>query len=98
MGLRYSVFTPAWEKDNRISNFIPSLYNGTDFNTGLVTAEEGIASGLSRSLVNTYKQGWQPRVGLAWDIFGTGETARPNRFWSIHEPLERYRRLASLDG
>jgi hypothetical protein len=75
MGLRYSVFTPAWEKDNRISNFIPSLYNGTDFNTGLVTSEEGIASGLGRSLVNTYKQGWQPRVGVAWDIFGTGETA-----------------------
>jgi hypothetical protein len=75
LGLRYSVFTPAWETDNRISNFFPNLYNGTDFNTGLVTAEEGIASGLGRSLVNTYKQGWQPRVGIAWDIFGTGETA-----------------------
>jgi carboxypeptidase family protein len=75
LGLRYSVFTPAWEADNRISNFFPNLYNGTDFNTGLVTAEEGIASGLGRSLVNTYKKGWQPRVGVAWDIFGTGETA-----------------------
>ena len=75
MGLRYSVFTPAWEKDNRISNFIPSLYNGTDFNSGLVTAEEGIATGLGRSLVNTYKKGFQPRVGIAWDVFGTGETA-----------------------
>jgi hypothetical protein len=75
MGLRYSTFTPAWEKDNRISNFLPSLYNGIDFNTGLVTAEEGIASGLSRSLVHTYKKGFQPRVGVAWDIFGTGETA-----------------------
>ena len=75
MGLRYSQFSPAWEKDNRISNFLPSLYNGVDFNSGLVTAEEGIQLGLGRSLVNTYKKGWQPRVGIAWDVFGTGETA-----------------------
>ncbi len=74
-GLRYSMFPPAWERDNRISNFIPSLYNGTDFNTGLVTAEEGIQLGLGRSLVHTYKGGWQPRVGIAWDVHGNGKTA-----------------------
>ena len=75
MGLRYSVFTPAWEKDNRISNFFPALYNGTDFNTGLVTADEAVAMGLSRSTINTFKKGWQPRIGVAWDVWGTGRTA-----------------------
>lgn len=75
LGLRYSQFPTAWEEENRISNFFPSLYNGVDFNSGLVTAEEAVAMGLPRSTVNTYKQGWQPRMGLAWDIFGTGKTS-----------------------
>jgi len=75
LGLRYSVFPPAWAADNRISNFLPQFYNGTDFNTGLVTADEAVGLGLGRSTVHTYKQGWQPRFGLAWDVFGTGKTS-----------------------
>jgi hypothetical protein len=75
LGLRYSQFPTAWEKDNRISNFFPDLYNGVDFNTGLVTADEAVQMGLPKSTVNTYKQGWQPRVGLAWDVYGTGKPA-----------------------
>ncbi|HTG93592.1 MAG TPA: carboxypeptidase regulatory-like domain-containing protein [Pyrinomonadaceae bacterium] len=75
LGLRYSQYLPAWEKDNRISNFLPNLYNGIDFNTGLVTADEAIGLGIGKSTINTYKAGWQPRFGLAWDVKGTGETA-----------------------
>ena len=75
LGLRYSQYPPATEKDNRISNFVPSLYNGVDFNTGLVTADEAVGLGLTKATIKTYKQGWQPRFGLAWDVKGTGETA-----------------------
>jgi hypothetical protein len=75
LGLRYSMFPPAWEAENHISNFYPNLYNGVDFNTGLVTADEAVAMGIPRSTINTYKQGWQPRFGLAWDVHGTGRTA-----------------------
>ncbi|HSE33647.1 MAG TPA: carboxypeptidase regulatory-like domain-containing protein [Pyrinomonadaceae bacterium] len=75
LGLRYSVLTPAWSADNRISNFIPRLYNGTDPLSGLVRADALGNSGLPRALVHTYKAGLQPRVGLAWDIHGDGKTA-----------------------
>jgi hypothetical protein len=96
LGLRYSVFPPAWEADNRISNFIPSLYNGTDFNTGLVTAEEGEKLGFGRALIHTYKNGWQPRVGIAWDVFGTGTTsvrAGFGRYMSRSQVIEDLLRL-----
>jgi hypothetical protein len=98
LGLRYSMFPPAWEKDNHISNFYPSLYNGTDFNTGLVTAAEAEQMGIGRATINTYKQGWQPRVGVAWDVWGTGKTAVRmgfGRYMSRAQVIEDLLRMSS---
>ncbi|HEX6729747.1 MAG TPA: hypothetical protein VF074_07040, partial [Pyrinomonadaceae bacterium] len=75
LGLRYSILTPGWSADDRISNFVPRLYNGTDPLSGLVRADQLGNSGLPRALVQTYKKGFQPRVGLAWDVHGDGKTA-----------------------
>ncbi|HUQ32410.1 MAG TPA: carboxypeptidase regulatory-like domain-containing protein [Pyrinomonadaceae bacterium] len=72
-GLRYSLFPPAFADDNRITNWIPERYNGTTLSSGFVQADQ--SGGLPRALVNTYKKGFQPRVGLAWDINGDGKTA-----------------------
>ncbi|MFL6211792.1 MAG: carboxypeptidase regulatory-like domain-containing protein [Pyrinomonadaceae bacterium] len=72
LGMRYSIYAPAYANNNHITNFIPRLYNGTDFRTALVQAG---TNGFPRALVNTYHGGWQPRVGIAWDIFGNGRTA-----------------------
>ena len=74
-GLRWSMLTPGWSADNRISNFVPRLYNGRDPLSGLVRADQLGSSGLPRALVHTYKKGFQPRVGLAWDVNGDGKTS-----------------------
>jgi hypothetical protein len=75
LGLRYSIIPPAFAQDNRITNWIPERYDGHDINTGFVRADQASAAGLPRALVNTYHGGFQPRVGLAWDIKGDGKTA-----------------------
>jgi hypothetical protein len=56
-GLRYEIVTPQYEKDNRLSNFDPST-------NSLIHARSGGV--YSRSLVNTPKNNWAPRFGLAY--------------------------------
>jgi len=73
LGLRWSRYSPAYSDNDRVSNYVPSLFNGTDPLSGLVRADQ--SGNLPRSLVNPYNHGYQPRIGIAWDIFGDGKTA-----------------------
>jgi hypothetical protein len=98
LGLRYSRFPPAWDDLNRISNFIPRFYNGTDYQTGLILADEAGSVGLPRSLVNTYNMGFQPRVGIAWDVKGDGKMAVRagfGRYISRSNVIEDVNRMSS---
>jgi hypothetical protein len=64
LGLRYDLFTWPVEAHNQQSNF--------DIASGhLIPAG---ASGWPDSLINTDRNNFAPRIGFAWDMFGTGKT------------------------
>ncbi|MDQ3803957.1 MAG: carboxypeptidase regulatory-like domain-containing protein [Acidobacteriota bacterium] len=75
LGVRYSFFPPAFADDDRMTNWIPERFDGVNLASGFVRADQAEAAGLPRALVNSYKAGFQPRLGLAWDINGDGKTA-----------------------
>src|SRR5436190_2541871 len=75
LGMRYSQFPAAHVANDQMSNFIPQFYDGVNFMSALITPATAGAHGLPRSLVKPYNKGFQPRAGIAWDVFGDGKTA-----------------------
>ena len=64
LGVRYDLYTPPYELNDRWSNF--------DVTTGMLR-RAGV-NGNSRSLVDTDKTDWAPRIGFAYDLAGHGKT------------------------
>ena len=98
LGLRYSRFPPAWEKDNRISNFLPSLYNGVDFNTGLVTSDEGSPDGIGTLDRQHLQAGLAASCRCGVGCLGHWQDGSQNGLWTLYESFQRHRRSSSLDG
>jgi hypothetical protein len=74
LGLRWSRYSPAYSQNDRITNYILTRYDGKNPLSGLVRADQADQAGLPRGLVNPYNKGFQPRIGIAWDLFGDTKT------------------------
>jgi hypothetical protein len=71
LGLRYDVTFPIKDSKNRLANFVPSQ--------GFVQVGYGIDE--------PYRTNWKnfsPRLGLAWDPYGTGKTVLRAGFGMIY--------------
>jgi hypothetical protein len=99
VGLRYDALPHVYEKNNKVSNFVPSAFNAADEqvpdpSTGSLNPSgpgfsqpagasvpfylDGIQlagqNGFPRGIVSSDWSTVQPRLGLAYDLFGTGKT------------------------
>jgi len=74
LGVRYDLTGTIKESHNMLANYVPTS------TTGLVQVGQGIGSPYPTNYKN-----FSPRVGLAWDVFGTGKTVVRSGYGIIFE-------------
>ncbi|MGA2856303.1 MAG: TonB-dependent receptor [Candidatus Sulfotelmatobacter sp.] len=74
LGLRYDITNPIKDSRNLLANYDPTSPSG------LVQVGQGISSPYPTNYNN-----FSPRIGLAWDVFGTGKTVVRSGYGIIYE-------------
>lgn len=85
LGLRYELPFPYTEVKNRQTLFIPGRQSTVvpDAPLGLLyPGDNGVPAGL----IPTFKKGFAPRIGLAWDPTGSGKWLATSAYGVFYEP------------
>jgi hypothetical protein len=64
-GVRYEYVSPQFDRSNQITNFIPTLNDGQG---GLETVSPDASGTYNRTLVQPWRLGFVPRLGLAYQL------------------------------